>query len=430
MTNTKIYKNGLKLVVQSMENFESVSFNMFVKTGSINEAEGYYGISHFIEHMLFKGTSSRSSLEISKELDSIGANVNAYTDKEETVYYTKSTAENLEKCVEILSDMLFNSVFDKKEMAREKKVVIEEIKMYDDDASSKAELLVNQAFYAGNAFSRDVAGTIQSVKNLTQQKIYAYMQKFYVPANITLSFAGNVDFETAQCFVEKYFLPYFIEKGEEVNNHLEIQNGINVQKSYKDNAQSQVCISFSGVQRGSEDLYVAKIFDVSFGLGMSSILFQRIREKLGLVYNISSSTIANCAGGDLTIHFATTTKNVPLALSAIAEEIEKVKQNGISVEQFENARNNLISSIKLSFENTSFVSLFNAKNFAYLGKIITKQQYIENVKKVKQSELLPYLSKTFSNSKYAISYVGDNTRINLNKYFVLKWQNLSKLQKY
>ena len=121
MTNTKIYKNGLKLVVQSMENFESVSFNMFVKTGSINETGGYYGISHFIEHMLFKGTSSRSSLEISKELDSIGANVNAYTDKEETVYYTKSTAEYLEKCVEILSDMLFNSVFDKKEMAGEKK---------------------------------------------------------------------------------------------------------------------------------------------------------------------------------------------------------------------------------------------------------------------------------------------------------------------
>ena len=147
MVKTKIYKNGLKLVVDKMDNYESVSFNMFVKVGSVCETEGYYGISHFIEHMLFKGTITRSSLDISKELDSIGANVNAYTSNEETVYYTKSTAENVEKCVEVLSDMLFNSVFDKNEMAREKKVVLEEIKMYQDDAPSKAELLINQAFY-------------------------------------------------------------------------------------------------------------------------------------------------------------------------------------------------------------------------------------------------------------------------------------------
>ena len=420
MVKTKIFKNGLKLVVDKMDNYESVSFNMFIKVGSVNEQEGYYGICHFIEHMLFKGTVTRSSLDISKQLDSIGANVNAYTDKEETVYYTKSTAENAEKCVEILSDMLFNSVFDKKEMSREKKVVLEEIKMYQDDAPSRAELLVNQAFYEGNSYSRDVAGTMQSVKALTKEQIIDFIHTYYVPQNITLSFAGNIDFETALKFVEKYYLPYFKNLGEEVKNDITTKNAVKILKSYKDNAQSQVCISFSGIKRGDKDLYIAKIFDVAFGLGMSSILFQRIREKLGLVYNISSSTIANCAGGDMTIRLATTTKNVPLALSAIAEEIDKVKQIGVSKEHFESARNNLLSSIKISFENTSFVSLFNAKNMAFDKKIITKQEYLDRVKKVNQKDLLPYLNKTLVANNYAISYVGDNTRLKLEKYFNIK----------
>lgn len=420
MVKTKIYKNGLKLVVDKMENYESVSFNMFVKVGSVGEWQGNYGIAHYIEHMLFKGTTTRSSLDISKQLDSLGANVNAYTDKEETCYYTKSTADNAEKCVEILSDMLFNSVFDKREMAREKKVVLEEIKMYLDDASSKSILLINQAFYDGNAFARDVAGNMQSVKGLTKQKIDEFMQKYYVPQNITLSFAGNIDFETAQKLVEKYYLPNFKHNGQEVITNITTKPGIKVLKAYKDNAQSQVCISFAGVNRNDKNMYTAKVLDVAFGLGMSSILFQLIREKLGLVYSIFSSTDVNSAGGDTTIRFATTTKNVPLALTAIANEIKNIKQNGISVEQFENAKNNLISTIKLRFETTSFVSLFNAKNMAFGNKVVTKEQYVKNIQNVKYNQILPYINSIFVADNFAISYVGNNTRLKLEKYFDIK----------
>lgn len=420
MVKTKIYKNGLKLIVDKMDNYESVSFNMFVKVGSVGEEQGNYGIAHYIEHMLFKGTTTRSSLDISKQLDSIGANVNAYTDKEETVYYTKSTAENTEKCVEILSDMLFNSVFDKKEMAREKKVVLEEIKMYQDDASSKAIILANQAFYTDNAFGRDVAGTMQSVKGITQQKIYDFMHKYYVPQNITLSFAGNIDFERAEQLIQKYYLPFFKHNGNDVKNSFVTKKSVKILKAYKDNAQSQVCISFAGVNRQDKNFYVAKVFDVAFGLGMSSILFQLIREKLGLVYTIYSSTDCNSAGGDTTIRFATTTKNVPLALTAIANEIKEIKQKGITTEQFENAKNNLISTVKLSFENTSFVSLFNAKHIAFNNNYLTKEQYIKNIQNVKQSAILPYINNIFVADNFAISYVGANTRIKLDKYFDIK----------
>ena len=213
MIKTKQYENGLKLVVDEMAGFESVAFNIFIKTGSVNEKVGEYGISHFIEHMLFKGTDKRTSYEISKTFDSIGANVNAYTSLEETDFYTKSASEDTEKCVEVLSDMLFNSTFDPKEMAREKQVVIEEIKMYDDDPQSKAELLVNNNFYDGTPYSRDVAGSISSVKALTQSKMFDYKNRFYVAKNITLSFAGKIKFETAEKYVKKYFLPYFKNEG-------------------------------------------------------------------------------------------------------------------------------------------------------------------------------------------------------------------------
>ncbi len=417
MINTKIFKNGLKLVVEEMKGFESVAFNMFVGTGSINETPDIFGISHFIEHMLFKGTKTRNAFEISKTFDMLGANVNAYTNYEETDFYTKSASENLEKCVEIMSDMLFNSIFDKKEIEREKQVVIEEIKMYADDPESKAISLLNKNFYVGTPFERDIAGTVSTVKNLTQNKMFAYKNRYYVPQNITLSFAGNIDFETAQKLVEKYFLPNFKFNGEKVDKIFKKTKAITYSKAYKDNSQSQVLIAFPGLYFDDKNLDLGRIFNVAFGSGMSSILFQSIREKLGLVYSISSSIFTNCAGGDITIELATSTKNVGTALLAVKNEILNILNNGITKEQFENARSNLMSSIRLSFENTSTVSLFNAKKFAKLGKVISKEEYINSVKNARYENLNNYLKNHFQTDNFSVSVVGSNMKIDLKKYF-------------
>ena len=417
MIKSKIYENGLKLVVSEMTGFESVAFNMFVKTGSVNEKSGEYGISHFIEHMLFKGTKTRTSFEISKTFDALGANVNAYTSLEETDYYTRSASENLEKCVEVLSDMLFNSTFDKKEMAREKLVVMEEIKMYDDDPASKAELLVNQHFYKGTPFQRDVAGSISSVKALSQKKMFEYMDRYYVPKNITLSFAGKIDFETAEKLVLKYFIPNFKRSGERVKNHFKNPKKISFSTAYKNNEQSHVCISFPSLYNGDENVYPAKIFDVIFGHGMSSILFQSVREKLGLVYSISSATATNSAGGDLTISFATSNKNVCNALLEVKKQIGTVSKNGVTKEQFLDAKNNLLNSVKLSFESTSFVSLFNAKRFAFLDDTISKEDYLQKIENVNYEDIQQYIKSCFSNKHYAVAVVGKNKNIDLKKFF-------------
>ena len=417
MIKTKQYENGLKLVVDEMAGFESVAFNIFVKTGSINERAGEYGVSHFIEHMLFKGTKTRSSYEISKEFDTIGANVNAYTSLEETDFYTKSASQDVEKCVEILSDMLFNSTFDKTEMAREKQVVIEEIKMYDDDPQSRAELIVNKNFYDGTPYSRDVAGSIASVKALTQSKMFDYKNRFYTPKNITLSFAGKIKFEKAEKLVQKYFLPYFESEEKSVEKIFKPKQKISFAKSFKNNEQSHVCISFPGLYRGDNAIYTAKIFDIIFGHGMSCILFQSIREKLGLVYSISSSVTQNHAGGDFTISFATSNKKVGKALAEIKNQIKELHKNGVSLEQFESAKSNFINSVKLSFENTSYVSLFNAKRYSLFDEILTKEQYIQNIQAVKYQDVLEYIKTCFSSKHFSISVVGKNKNLDIKKYF-------------
>lgn len=417
MIKTKIYPNGLKLVVDEMPYFESVSFNMFVNTGSINEIPGIFGISHFIEHMLFKGTQKRTALDISKAFDRIGANVNAYTNYEETVFFTKSSSEYAEKCVEIMSDMFFNSTFDKHEMEREKNVVIEEIKMYDDDPSSKAASVLNKNFYAGTPFERDIAGTIKSVQNLTQKKMFEYKNTYYVPQNLTLSFAGKIDFSTAENYVEKYFLPNFKYQGIASKNSFKKDLSISYSKRFKDNSQSVVLIAFPGMKFDDKNLDLARVFNIAFGGGMSSILFQTIREKLGLVYSISSSLFTNCAGGDFTIEFATSTKNVGVALEAVCELIKDILKNGVSKDEFEDARNNLISSIKISFENTMSVCRFNAKRFAKLGEVITKDEYIQSVKNASYNDLSKLLKQIFKSDNFAIAVVGKDKNINLKKHF-------------
>lgn len=419
MAIVKNYDNGLKLVVEQMNGFESVAFHIFVKTGSVNEVEGIYGISHFIEHMLFKGTKKRNAFQIVDELESVGANVNAYTDKTETCYYTKSTNDNLEKCVEVLSDMFFNSVFDSKEMTREKKVVCEEIAMYNDDAYTQAFMLANKIFYNGTTYANDVAGSKKSVHALTKEKIQDYMSKYYVPSNVVISFAGNVQMEEAEKLVEKYFLHNF-------NNSLPYDNKINLQskieqnqiKAYKDNEQAIVCISFPGLSDSADKtVFALNMFDYAFGGGMNSRLFQRIREKLGLVYSINVTKYINNAGGDVTIHFATSSKNVPLALNAIRQEVDKVKQEGMTEKEFINVKNRYLSSVKMSYENTNSVGLRNAKRLAFYGNTRSKQDTIDLINQVTLEDINTLIQRIFDYDKCCISYVGKNSKINLWKHF-------------
>ena len=280
-------------------------------------------------------------------------------------------------------------------------------------------MLANKIFYNGTTYANDVAGSKKSVHALTKEKIQDYMSKYYVPSNVVISFAGNVQMEEAEKLVEKYFLHNF-------NNSLPYDNKINLQskieqnqiKAYKDNEQAIVCISFPGLSDSADKtVFALNMFDYAFGGGMNSRLFQRIREKLGLVYSINVTKYINNAGGDVTIHFATSSKNVPLALNAIRQEVDKVKQEGMTEKEFINVKNRYLSSVKMSYENTNSVGLRNAKRLAFYGNTRSKQDTIDLINQVTLEDINTLIQRIFDYDKCCISYVGKNSKINLWKHF-------------
>ena len=420
MQTIKTYPSGMRLVVEHIENYESDSFNMFINTGSVNEDDTNRGISHFIEHMLFKGTKTRSAVEIVTRLDAIGASVNAYTSKKETVYYTKSTKESLKECVDILSDMYFNSIFDEKEIVREKKVVVEEIAMYNDNPSAVADQIATSAFYEGTPMQHDIAGSKTSVRNLNRQKIDKYLKERYTPNNLILSFAGNITIQEAEKFAEENFESKFTTTSEPIiikTPQVLTKPKAKYVKKFKDNEQAQIVISFPSINVHDNRYYVLSVFNTIWGSGMSSRLFQTIREKLGLVYSIYSSNESSNFGGSLGIFLGTTMKNAKVAIGALKKAIDTVPEDGITQKELLDAKTNLINNIKLRYENTSYVSLYNAKILSLFGVTYKKEDVIKAIEAVTKEQVNELAAQIYSSDNFVISMVGKDVSIDLLKHF-------------
>lgn len=418
MIKTKVLESGIRLIVEDKKNLEGVSFKMFFNTGSVNETPEIFGISHLIEHMLFKGTKKRNAYQIAYDLEKIGAQVNAYTSKDSTCYYTYSTIDALETCVEVLSDMFFNSTFDENELLREKKVVIEEMKMYRDQPSDVVDTLNYELFFKGTTLAHDVIGNEESVNSITKQQILDYINSFYTPNNLIISFVGHVDFEKALILTEKYIESNFkIRKLPEFkpNNNFFVPMKMQEKKCMKTN-QSHVIISFPIQNYYSDNTYYS-LLNACLASGMSSRLFQIIREKLGLVYAIFCGVNKHKIGGMFYIQFATSTKNVPLALKTIRNELNKLCEEGFTKDELNSAKTAIISNIKLSCDSVQRCSSINISSLLYKNKILTKQERIKLIKSAKLSELNKVSKNLFESENYTISMVGENTKIDLLKNF-------------
>lgn len=420
MITTKTLKSGLRIAVNEMKGFEGVSFKMFVFVGSSNEnEEKNYGISHLIEHMFFKGTKTRTSLDIVNEFDKYGIQTNAYTSKDTTCYYTYGTNDTLDKSVEIMSDMFFNSTFDEEELKREKQVVIEEIHMYQDRPDSVCEMLMEDKFFAGTNFAHDIAGTDDIVENISREQILNYVHKNYTAKNVILSFAGNITMEEAEKLVNKYYEQNFktSEQFMYAPQKTDFSIKTNQAKIIKDTNQAQVMIAYNTENRfESEKCRLNTVVSYILGAGMSSRLFQEVREKLGLVYSISASNDTNDLTGMFSISLGTNLKKVNLALKTIRRVIDEVVKDGFTEEELLQAKNMIISSIKLGSDVPSRQATLIASNLQYQNKIITKQEMIENYKKITLKELNEQVKSIFSHN-YVITMVSSKNDIDLLKAY-------------
>ena len=405
MTVYKQFNNGLRLIVNRMEGLMSASIGVLVKTGSCNESASENGISHFIEHVMFKGTEKRTAFEISDHIDRIGAQINAFTSKEMTCYYTKSTGEHVEDSLEILSDIFFSSKFDKEELEKEKGVIIEEINMSEDTPEDICLDLLSKAYYGDNGLGQTILGPTKNIKRFSQNDVKKYMQKFYTADNVVISLAGDVDPQKSIKLVEDYFANKFNYFKSDKQVDTAISQPQQLYKSKKIE-QSHIGFAMNGYTADHKLADAFSIANIILGGGMSSRLFQKIREELGLCYSIYSYASQYKDNGLLEIYAGVNTAYRDLAVNAIAEEVKKLKKNGITEQEFYRGKEQIKSAFIYSRESTASQMLLYGKYLMFLGQEYDYQKRIKEIENVSIKDVNQAIEGSFEIDKSATATVG------------------------
>ena len=400
-----ILKNGVRIVCENIPHVKSVSLGIWVKTGSRNENIHINGISHFIEHMLFKGTEKRNAAEIAESIDNIGGQLNAFTGKECTCFYTKTLDEHIEIAVEVLSDMFFHSKFVKKDIAIEKKVIIEEIGMYEDSPEELVHDILSETVWDGNAIGYPILGTKKSLRGLNREVILKHMAERYTPVNTVISVAGHFDEAALVDLLDKYFGSWIPQaKTESDLQPVTFKSGITVREN--DTEQVHICIGFEGLEHGDDKLYPLLAVNNIFGGGMSSRLFQKIREKKGLVYSIYSYPTAYKNAGLFTIYAGMKPEQLSEVTNLIYEETRLLLKKGITRQELDKSREQLKGSYILGLESTSSRMNSIGKSELLLGYINTQEEILGKIEAITMENVHEIFNRVFSLNNKGISIVG------------------------
>jgi len=391
-------KNGISLVYEKMPFVKTVSVGLWIRAGSMYETKKENGISHFIEHMLFKGTKKRSAHKLAEEMDFVGGQMNAYTSRECTCYYTKALSESLELSFDLLSDMYYNSLFSEADIELERKVIIEEINMYEDSPEDVSLDTLTELIWKG-PLGQQIAGTVETVKGLTREMMLDYISRRYTPENTVISVAGCFDEKELISLCEKYFSGgenYACEKVPAP------QFTVCREERVKDIEQAHLSIAYPAFKTGDERIYPLTVLNNIFGGSMSGRLFQSIREKHGLCYSIYSYTSIFPDAGMLGIYAGLNSDELSLAESLIDEETEKLIKNGISDYELEKAKSQLKCSVVMSLESVSSRMNDNGKSILLLGKIRSEEEILSRLEGVTTEEIHKTAKEIFQKENKAV----------------------------
>ncbi len=402
--NSNKLSNGLNIVTYSMPHVNSVSINIIVKVGSRYESLEESGISHFLEHMAFKGTKTKSAVEIAKEFDNIGGYFNAYISKENTVYYTKILSKHTRQALGILADILQNSVFSEKDIKKELSVISQEIAGVKDCPDDLVFENFYELAYQNHPLGRSILGTYDNIAKFDKSAFQSYMNKHYSTENIYISMAGNIDHSDAIKMAEDLFTS-FSKNSTRTKETAKYSGGFRVIPKHLE--QTTIALGFESVSyQNLEEFYYAQILSIILGGGLSSRLFQTVRENLGLAYSIGSGINAFYDSGIFSIYAASDHKNVPLMIEKIIEEIHKIKLS-ITQEELTRAKSQIESSIYMAEEKSEYKSEEIGKNFALFGKYFPAKEVIHIINSTQIKNLEQSAIKIFQ-SKPTLSVVGDN----------------------
>ncbi|WP_270839147.1 M16 family metallopeptidase [Peptacetobacter hiranonis] len=406
MYKTKKLNNGLTIIAEEIPYLKSISMGIWFRSGIKTEENYIDGVSHFIEHMMFKGTKNRTSKQLVAEIENLGGVINAFTGRECTCYYVRLLDEHLNIGIDILSDMILNSKFDEKDIEREKSVIIEELKMYEDSPEDLTYDILLEKVYNNKGIGKNILGSKESIKSMNRDAILDYFEKFYVPENAVLSICGNFDFEETVKLIEDKFENWHGEKPD-YNLQNEIFNPCIIKKD-RDYEQTNLAICFEceNIGSSSNDVYAIDIINNVLGGSSTSRLFQRIREDEGLVYSIYSEQEFYREKGELGIYASMSTENLEDVYRLVKEEIISLNENGITEEELNNSKEQLKGEFMLGMESTE--SRMNAigKYMLITGKVETLEDVIEGLNSITMDDINRVISDVLDINKMGVCVVG------------------------
>jgi len=397
-------KNGVRIITEKLEHFRSVSLGVWVGAGSRDENDRLNGISHFIEHMIFKGTRGRSSLQIATGLDAIGGLSNAFTGREDTCFHSRVLDKHFPILADILSDIFLNSVFDPEEIERERQVILQEISMAEDSPEEHIHDLFNSLFWINHPLGMSILGSGKTIAVINRDEMLDHMGRYYTPGRVIIAAAGNIDHD----IVTNFFAPFFEsleprEKGSRTNSP-HINSGISC--FYKKLEQVNVILGGKAPQLASESRFAIAVLNTILGGNMSSRLFQAIREKRGLAYSVYSFLSPFTDTGLLGICVGTEPQKVNKVLEVINNEIEKIRNGEISEEELKAAKEHLTGSILLSAENLDARMMRLAKNEYIFGRHIEYDEVVKRLEVVTIDEVVDCLREAFFPGNVSMATLG------------------------
>jgi predicted Zn-dependent peptidase len=399
-------KNGVRVVTEHIPYVRSVSMGIWVNTGSRNELAVNSGISHFIEHMFFKGTQRRTAKDIAESIDSIGGQINAFTAKEYTCYYTKTLDTHLDLALDLLSDMFFNSKVDSKDIDVERRVILEEINMYEDSPEELVHDILSETVWSGDPLGYPILGTKDSLEGINREGIIKYIDSSYTPMNTVIAIAGNFDYDDIMKIITEKFENWDM-KGNRLSEYEEIKFNNKTVYKEKDTEQVHLCIGFEGIEQGDDRIYDLLVVNSIFGGGMSSRLFQKIREEMGLVYSIYSYPSSYKKAGLFTIYAGMGPNQIDEVTRLISAEISLLKTNKIVESELYKAKEQLKGNYILGLESTSSRMNSIGKSELILGRIKTPDEIIERIDSITTQSVAEIIDCIFNVDKIGVSVVGN-----------------------
>lgn len=401
-----VLDNGVRVVTERLPTLKSVTVGIWVNSGSRDEQPSQAGYSHFIEHMLFKGTSTRSSAEISREIDALGGEMNAFTSRETTTYYVKVLDQQLPRAVELLSDLFYHSRFQSKEVEKEKQVVLEEVRMVRDDPEDLVQELHSGQVLKRHPLGRPILGREKTIGGLRRQDLLHFIDTHYDPAQTIVAIAGNFD----QVYLDPMVARYFGKDRGPMTNSVngrrppDLHGGVLLKKKRLE--QVHLCLGLKGIAAGHKDRYALYALNSVLGGSVSSRLFQEIREKRGLAYSIYSFLSGYSDGGMITVYAATRPKEVDRVVDLVCREIRRIGAHGVGRKELEGAKTQMKGSLMLSLESSHSRMSKLAKDELTYGRHMSLEDMLAQIDSVNEEQALNVARQLFTLDSLAITGLG------------------------